>query len=261
MTRIWILLALLWFPALRAETVTIPVSHRPAAELVRILAPLLEPGEAMVLAEDVLVVKAPPARTEEIRRLVERLDRSLRTLIIQVIQSDRLSLDELNAGGSASVTLPQGPIRARGHVYRTESDRGRAEAQHLKVLEGQPAFIAVGEERPVPRLWVGGWPPVVTGGIDYKPVTSGFRVVPRLAGDCRVRLEIAPWSKRVGDLGDGRIEVGAAATVVEVPPGRWIELGGSDAAGTASGQGWIGLKRTTGRRHRRIFLRVDLPGC
>ncbi|BCX81271.1 hypothetical protein MIT9_P0849 [Methylomarinovum caldicuralii] len=260
MTKIWMLALLLWFPPLQAATVTIPVSHRPPAELARILAPLLERDEAVVPVPDALVVKAPEGRVGEIRRLVKQLDRPLRTLTIRVIQSDRLTRDELEAGGGFSATLTEGPIRARGHVYRTESDRGVAEAQHLKVLEGQPAFIAVGEERPVPRIWVGGQPPAVMGGIAYKPVTSGFRVVPRVVG-CRVRLEIAPWSQRAGDLGDARIEVRSAATVVEVPAGRWIELGGSDRAGTVAGGG-IGLRQTTERRHQRIFLRVDPPeGC
>jgi len=243
-----------------AGTAVIPVDHRLPEEMVTILTPLLEPGEAVVATPSGLVVKAPAVRIGEIRQLVGKLDRPLKQLTITVLQSAELTLDELNAGASVSVQAPSGqPIRGRAHLYRSFSDSLEGARQRLKTLEGKPAYIVVGEERPVPVIGVYGYPPVVTGGIDYRPVTRGFKVVPRMAG-CRIRLTLSPWSRRMHGMGDGGTDVRAAGTTVEVEPGRWVELGAvSDDLDASGAAGW-GYDSTTERRRSRIFVRVEVPG-
>ncbi len=238
-----------------AGTAVIPVDHRLPEEMVAILTPLLEPGEAVVATPSGLVVKAPATRIGEIRQLVGKLDRPLKQLTITVLQSAELTLDELNAGVSVSGR----PIRGRAHLYRSFSGSLEGARQQLKTLEGKPAYIVVGEERPVPVIGVYGYPPVVTGGIDYRPLTRGFKVVPRMAG-CRVRLTLSPWSRRMHGMGDGGADVRAAGTTVEVEPGRWVELGAvSDDLDAGGAAGW-GYDSTTERRRSRIFVRVEVPG-
>ncbi len=252
---LWIAVGLWGFPAW-GDTEIVPVRHRLPEELVRIVAPLLEAGEVVVPAPNTVVIKAPPERVGEIRHLLQRFDRPLRTLVITVLQSDRHTLEELDTEVRVEGRLPEGAIQTYGHLYHSESDRNRTRRQSLKVTEGQAAWIAAGEEIPVPVVGVGGFPPQVIGGIEYHPVTSGFRVVPRVVGR-RIRLEIAPWSRRLGDGGDGSIEVTAAATTVEVEPGQWVELGGHGAVDERS-SGRPGFNYATRRDQRRIFLRVEL---
>jgi len=58
-----------------ADTVTLPVRHRPAAELAPLLRPLAGPDGAVVPAGDALVVRATPGRLEAVRRALAALDR------------------------------------------------------------------------------------------------------------------------------------------------------------------------------------------
>lgn len=248
-------------PAL-GEADVIAVNHRLPGELASLIRPLLEPGEVVMEVPSGLLVKASPARIEEIRSLVEKLDRRLRQLTITVLQSSELTLDELNAEANVIVRIPSAqPIQGQAHLYRSYSDRDQGSRQSLKTLEGQPAYIFIGQERPVPVIGVYGYPPVVVGGIDYQPVTTGFKVVPRMAG-CSVRLTISPWSQRMGRMGEGSIDVQAAGTTVEVKLGRWVELGALSDDLDETRDKWLGYSATTERRRSRVFIKVDSPeGC
>jgi len=240
----------------------IEVRHRLPGEVAALVRPLLEPGEVVVPVPSGLLVKASAGRLEEIRKLVKTLDRRLRQMTITVVQSDVLTLDELNAKANLSLHLPsERPIHGRAHVYRSQSDKAGGSRQRLKTLEGQAAYILIGEERPVPVIGLYGYPPVAIGGIDYKPVTRGFKVIPRMVG-CRVRLSIAPWSRKMSHLGGGRVDVQAAESTLEVEPGQWIELGATSGDLDETREPLFGYDYTTERRHSRIFVRVDVDrGC
>ncbi len=253
-----ILVALSGFEAVFAATAFLPVRHRLPAELARILSPLLEPGEAAVPAPAGLVVKGAPERIEALREWLQRLDRPSKNLILTVVQSDRLILAELNRGFEVKSRAPPGSVRLRAHRYASESVRDRTTQQRLRVLEGQPAYVVVGQERPVPVIQLYGFPPQALGGIEYRPVTSGFRVTARLVG-CDVRVTVSPWSRHL--RGDGSRSLQAVATTVVVKPGRWIELAGHDAADSDRPRRF-GYRYRTGRDRRRIFLRVEIvDGC
>ena len=256
------LMMLSGFRVISAATEIIPLHHRLPAEMAGILAPLLEPGEAVVPVTSGLVVKARPARIDTIRGLVQQLDRPLKHLVLTVLQTDRLTLERLNAGIHGRLALPEGPVRALGRQYRSESVGSQTAAQQLRVLEGQPAYILVGQERPVPVIRLYGFPPQAVGGIEYRPVTTGFQVKAHLL-DCRVRLTISPWSKRLRAAGDDSRAVRAMATTVVVAPGQWIELGSHLETGQKTGSTLReGYRYQTRRGRQRIFLRADvLDGC
>ncbi len=253
MTRaVGIAIGLAFALACWAETAIVPVRHRLAEEVVKALAPVLDEGERLVAVPDGVWVQASRKRIEEIAALVASLDQPLPRLTVTVLQSDRLTLAELNAQGG--VAAGEG-VSATAKVYETRSQGSLGLTQRLEVLDGQPAWIAVGQELPVPVInWFG---PQAIGGIDYLPVTTGFQLTPRLIG-CRVQLAIAPWSRRPGGLGS-EFAVHAAETILEVPLGRWVELGSS-----ALDEEWVNLeilshRYETGGRALRLFVKVDAP--
>ncbi len=244
------------------ETDVIALHHRLPEEIAGTIRPLLEPGEVVVVVPSGLLVKASPSRIDDIRALVGKLDRSLKQLKITVLQSDELTLDELNAEANLALQVPSDhPVRGRAHIYRSRSDRTTGSRQYLLTLEGQPAYILIGQERPVPVIAIYGYPPAVVGGIDYQPVTTGFKVIPRMAG-CRVRLNISPWSRRLSKEGNGSIDIQSAGSTVEVEAGRWIELGAASSDLDETRGKPLGYGYTTERRHSRIFIKVEVSdGC
>lgn len=100
--------------------------------------------------------------------------------------------------------------------------------------------------------------PLPTGyqGIQYQAVTTGFLVTPRLAGNGRVTLDLAPWSDRPVGHDRGLIATQQIHSRLTAELGEWVEVGGvtrqqaSEATGT--------LYRNTAEHEdtQRIFLKV-----
>ncbi|GAB4354219.1 MAG: hypothetical protein Kow0060_05200 [Methylohalobius crimeensis] len=247
---------------LSTKTTVLDVRHRLPQELARVIRPFLAEGEKLVAVPDGLFVQATPGRIEAIRTLLERLDRRLKSLVVTVWQTDRFNLEELNAGVDVTVgTSSERTLEAETKVYGSRADRAAGTRQRLQTLEGRPAFIAVGQERPIPVIHLYGSPPATVGGIDYQPVTTGFQVIPRTIG-CRVRLTVAPWSSRPNGIGGGGLDVQSAGTTLEVELGEWIELGTHSLNESVSSRRILGHRYRTDTRRMRIFLKVDAPeGC
>jgi hypothetical protein len=237
----------------QAETEIFPVRHRLPEEIVKALAPVLARGERLVAVPDGIWVQAERKRLPEIAALIASLDQPSRRLRITVLMSDRFSLEELNASADLEVG-EEG--RGRVKVYETRAHKSTGLEQSLETLEGQPAFIAVGQELPTPVIHLYG--PQVLGGIEYLPATSGFQVTAKLIG-CRVRLELAPWSRHPAG---GELSVHAAATTLEAPLGRWVELGAAGGDEELANTELLAHRYTSGERGLRLFVRVDAAeGC
>jgi len=96
--------------------------------------------------------------------------------------------------------------------------------------------------------------------VEYRDVTTGFYVVPRLAGD-RVTLEINPQRDTLANpdqnLPRGSVNIQQAATTVSGRLGEWIEVGGI-VQGVANQQTAIlGSTRELSRDNRQILLKVE----
>ncbi len=237
-------LALGWLTVVWAETAILPLRHRLPQEVVQVIAPVLAEGERLVAVPEGIWVQASPERIEEIYSLVAALDKRSARLVVTVLQTDRLSLEELNA-------------QAQAKIYETRSQRILGVEQRLLTLAGQPAFIAVGQELPVPKIHLC---PQAIGGIEYLPATTGFQITPRLIG-CRIRLEIAPWSRRPGGLA-GELSVQVAKTTLEAELGRWVELGTSGLDEDLISTEIPAHRYQTQARRLHLFVKVEVPeGC
>ena len=94
----------------------------------------------------------------------------------------------------------------------------------------------------------------VVDGTQYRDVTSGFYVRPRLNGD-RVTLEIAPQNNTID--GQGRINIQQVNTVVSGRLGEWMELGGIAQSRSGSQSGVVYSTRDVGSDQRQIMLKVE----
>lgn len=252
----WILLCLAGQAVLadgRELVTAIEVYHRPAEELVAIIQPLLGPSETVVPSRNQLIIKASPERVAEIRALLDQIDKSPHRLLITVIQGSNLSKDSLNAGlgiqaraGSNGLSVGLG-----GHDYRLENRDRAGATQQVQTLDGAAASIQVGAQMPVPTQSIYGY-----GGIDYRPVTTGFSVTPRLLGD-QVLIEIDPWSDRPSRYQGGAIATQGMHTQIKAALGEWVELGGQVETTTLEQSGYAGHTYATRSQENRTFLKVE----
>jgi hypothetical protein len=250
------------FGARAQETIIeiIPLSSRPASEVADLIRPFLSPDGTAVASGTKLIVKTNPDNISEIHQLIDQLDQRLAQFQISILQSSRLSLAELNAQANVHGTVSDrsSSVRAKAHVYQSDSKTSGEITQQLRVMEGNAAHIEVGQAFPVPVYTGPGFGPVPlpSTGIGYQEATTGFAVIPRMAGS-EVQLEVSPWSDRFNRLGGGVVNTQSAHTTIRAPLGQWVRFGGQDLSETGHGSGILSRYESTGKDTLSIYIKVD----
>jgi type II secretory pathway component GspD/PulD (secretin) len=261
----------------------IPLHYRTAEEVIPILQPMLDPGGTLSGFRGQLIVRTTPENLVEIKRILASVDAAPRQLQITVRQdadgrARRRAADVSGNIGNdnARVIVPpasrereggrivirEGDSRIRAHVLDSASTLSDRNTQTLRVSEGREAFIQVGQSVPVrgrqvTRTVVGGQVvEQVVDSTEYRDVTTGFYVRPRLSGD-RVMLAISPQRESLSGDVRGGVSVQRVVTTVSGRLGEWIEIGG--IGHDASGQQAVLLGRasSTASERSRVLVKVD----
>lgn len=266
--------------AMGEELVTevIPLGYRSVTEILPILRPLVPPPGTVAGLYTTLVIKSDVRTIEAVKQILRELDRAPQNLMVTVRHgiSDSLRRSE----GEAAIVIDQGDVRlaagglrqggalasgsdgasrAGVRVFDTRSTTRGREVQRLRVLEGHQAFIRVGESVPLAQrsIITFGGITSVQDSIEYRDVTSGFYVRPRLSGD-RVLLEISPHRAQLSARGGGAIDIQEATTTVSGRLGDWIPIGGHSNQAQHSGAETLYSTRAYETETRSLFLKVDL---
>ena len=229
------------------EVHVIPLKHRLAEEVVPVLRPLLVPGESVNSMDNRLIVRATPATLALIEKTLSEIDTARRNLRISVRHAGLNERTQDNHGISGRVQTGNTRIvvsnshRDRGGVsvsgagtngalqVRTERHSTRSQAnstQNLTVMDGGRAFLRVGESIPDVQqflVWAGNRPALVTG-VQYRDVTTGFEVEPRIVGE-RILLRVSPRLAFRGDHGVQTVNFEELHTQLTVQAGEWVDLG------------------------------------
>jgi hypothetical protein len=256
-----LLLALLTVrPALadERELSVIELRHRLPEDMVPLIQPLLGPTDTIIPNRNQLIVKARPETISEIRALLDQLDKSPHRLLITVSQGGMLSRETFDAGaqvrGRIDLNRPDhSGADIRGYIDQSEGQDSTGGTQQVQTLEGRPALIQAGSQIPVrtPSPYYG-----YGGGIEYRAVTTGFAVTPRLAGG-EVLIEIEPWSDRLSRGRGGVIDTQSAHTVLKAALGEWVEVGGNVETMVQEQNGLTERSTVNQSRESRIFLKVE----
>lgn len=248
---------------LAEDVSTVKLHYRTANDIAAVITPLLDVNEKVVPTADLLVIKASPARVHDIRELISQLDVKPRMLTITVAHGRGLSHEALV--GSFATTSTRGhnngdsTLNANGHFYETESDSHGGDIQRVQTLDGKSAVIQFGERTPTPSQIGLAYGPI--GGLytettQYVNAGSGFKITPRTTGET-VTLELAPWSAKRSQRGDGSLDTELTQTTLRIPLGEWIEIGGQDLEQSTIQAGLQSQDYATRSENHRIFIRVD----
>jgi type II secretory pathway component GspD/PulD (secretin) len=241
-------LALLWLLATSVgaeELRVIPLKHRTAAEIMPLIRPLLGPDDALSGTDYRLIVRTSDKNLREIERVLAQLDVAQRNLILtvkHVLARDatatlaRLSGEKQIGNHGRLVVAPDAPRDGRGATVEQDGlrlsarrdtvTRADERTQVVRVLDGKPAYIRVGQSVPhITKILSSRKDQVtLTQGVEYQNVTSGFQVLPRVRGE-QVLLEIAPRLASLQDPATGLVNFQELATTVTLKFGDWIDLG------------------------------------
>jgi type II secretory pathway component GspD/PulD (secretin) len=279
-----VLLALFFFTAaahLQAQQTVLEVidlKYRSAEQIVPMLKPMLAPGGTISALQNRLIVRTTPQNLAELREVIDAVDTRPKRLIITVRQeaagTDLASEAEVSGSigtDGARVTVPGSRSTQGGTVQVRKGDdvvRARAQTsqsaatnpvvQTVQVLEGNEAFIRIGQSVPIPNSSVIQTPSgtQTTKSVEYRDAETGFRARPRVNGD-RVTLEISTRRDTVADPRSQTFNVQGADTVVSGRLGEWIEIGGIGQSRVQTERGTISRRSGSVSGDTKVFLKVE----
>ncbi len=269
MLRLWLASLLLGGLATAASAATqvYRPAHRPAEELLPIARVSLgdEGSVAVDPGTNALILVGEESALRSTVELLTQQDRALRNVVVRY--ESRTSSDFAAAGvtvdwrvvaGDVRIGTLPGPGRASVLAIRPEAGEGsggRRFAGTLRILEGRSGQLVTGSELPVTTREVG--PYGVRESTSFVRAESGFDVTPRVLGDGRVQLDIAPFSGRfVG--GSAVLERSAAASSVIVAPGESVVLGQLASEQSAREAGTRGVRGGSSHEETLLVVGVEL---
>ncbi len=231
-------------PAYADEARIVQPKHRPAAEMIPLIRPLLGPDDALSGTDFRLIIRTSDKNLKEIERILRQVDVARQRLRIMVEQStadDRATTSqsvtgETRIGDKARITLPARPPEEGGLVVQKDGLRytanrrtttaSNANTQTVMTLDGQRAYIRIGQSVPHVKkiLALSRHQLVLVQDIELQNVTTGFEVLPRVRGD-RVLVEITPRLSSLRNPATGLADFQELSATVETKLGEWLDLG------------------------------------
>jgi len=231
----------------------IELKHRPAAEIIPAIQPLIAPGGAVSGKDYTLFVRTTSSNLAEIRRVVAQLDRAQRQLLVSVRTATRQEIEREGIAVSGELSTRGARARVSGVDANEQVERGGIAS--VAVLEGNSALIDNGSSVPIVTAVIGGGGrrPWIGAQTEYRDLPNGFLVTPRVNGETVV-LDI---EQRSDAMRGGRIETQRVQTQVSGRLGEWIPLGGVSSTSTTNQRGIAGRSYSTHADDLTVWVKVD----
>ena len=245
------------------------LQHVFASDLLPIIEPMVGVDGAANGMNNQLIVRANPERMREIELIITKLDVTKVNRKITVKSSNNLQTQQERLEATGAVKVGKATVsndrRARPNSGRVDVERNSSNAsqnsnQFISVLDGERAFIKVGQIVPFTQDWV-----TITRRyiqidrtIDWREITTGFAVRPRTIGNSdskQIELEITP---RIAKLNSqGFIDFEDLKTTLRVNLGDWVDIGGSVQANDDVSSKILGLQNTASQQKFDLVIKVE----
>jgi len=227
-------LCLTWHSHAATEFKIITLQHRFADDILPAIQPLVGSGGTVSAMQNNLIIRTSSGNMAEIEQIISTLDTARQNLKITVNRNKNISSDRSTA-----------EIAARKHignvVVETESSRrivrngaalsignqqnnsSSSNSQFIQVIDGEKAFISVGQSIPYTQEWVS-LTHRYTSTVrttEFVTIDTGFAVRPRAIGNL-VELEITPRFSQLNQR--GIIDFETLTTTIRANRGEWINL-------------------------------------
>ena len=217
----------------------VPLKNRTANEMVPLLEPMLDKDGVISGTGFQLIIRTSEQNLAELKKIIQKLDAAPRQLLISVKQ---LSEDEYRRRhSSARIQASKESIAINARIYGTSSAGKENNIQKVSVLEGNRAFIEIGQSIPIGERTVTN--NTVQESIRYKDVTTGFYVLARISGNTkdgeRVTLRLSPHKASLSSQGGGKINIQKSETTISGKLGEWLEISGSTEREEHKGSGFV----------------------
>lgn len=245
------------------------LQHRFASDLLPIVEPMVGADGTANAIDSQLIVRAQPERMREIEALVANMDiarvnRKITVSTSNNMQSQRERVEAKGATKVGKVTISNDrkaqnsnkPNSGRVDIENSSSNTQQSSNQFINVLDGERAFIRVGQLVPFTQEWV-----TITRRYiqvdrftDWREVTTGFAVRPRTIGN-EVELEITPRIARLNN--QGYIDFEELTTVIRTSLGAWVDIGGTMQQNDEVSRKILGFLNSSSQQNSTLSVKVD----
>jgi len=251
------------------ELKIITLQHQFPQDILPTVQSMVGEGGTASAMQNNLLIRTTPERMSQIEQVIATLDVEKSNLRITVShdsslrsQSQRFGASGTVRSGDVAVRIPSSGSRGRQQdglqldMDEQQSDINQRGSEFLTVLEGERAFIRVGQSVPFTSQWVQLTQRyrVIQSTTEYRDITTGFAVRPRLIGN-QVELEITP---RITQLNSSGItDFQQLSTVVRVVRGQWLDLGGTMQSRDEVSRYILGRSSGGQAGENNLMIRVD----
>lgn len=238
---------------------TINLKHRLAADVLPQIEAFLPETATIRAYGDMLILKSDRATLANVEQLLTQLDVAQQSVIVSVMRNSETIRHQ--KGGSNQVDIEIGDdVTGSVAINRWSTDNNRDDDQHYRArgISGQAVSISFGEDIPQHRhlLFIDPYGDVsVAEDTHYVATDNGFKAIPFLLPDKRVRVEIYPFFSKLS-AGSGVTQNSDLITTVIGGVGEWLEIGRITENSRQLDQG-VTSYRSHGSQQETIYLKVD----
>ena len=198
----------------------ITLQHRFASDILPIIRPLVGDYGTATGTDNYLFLRASPERMRDIEATIAQIDiaRINRKITVNTSSNNQTQRESISTSGEVKIgrviignNQRELPNNGQVNIENNQRDSKQAANQFLNVLDGQQAFIKVGQIVPFTQDWV-----TITRRYvqinkttDWREITTGFAVRVRTIGGSTgktvintVELEITPRITKLNSQGN-----------------------------------------------------------
>lgn len=243
----------------------ITLQHRFASDLLPTIEPMVGADGTATGMNNQLILRAQPERMREIEETVAKLDaaRINRKITVKTSNNTLSEQQRVEARGAAKVgkVTVSNDRRAKPNAGRVEVENSSSNSkqnsnQFISVLDGERAFIRVGQIVPFTQEWV-----TITRRYvqidrttDWREISTGFAVRPHTIGN-QVELEITP---RIAKLNSqGYIDFEELTTILRINLGDWVNIGGTMQQNDEVSRKILGVQSISSQQNSSLSIKVE----
>ncbi len=241
------------------------LQHRFASDLLPTIDPMVGADGTANGIDNQLIIHAQPERMREIEALVTQMDSARVNRKISVstsndMQSQRERIDASGKVKMGKVTIGNDrrakPNTGNVDIERNTSNTQQSSKQFINVLDGERAFIRMGQLVPFTQEWVTLAQRYIQVDrfTDWREVTTGFAVRPRAIGN-EVELEITPRIARLNS--QSYIDFEELTTVIRTRLGDWVDIGGTMQQNDEVSRKILGIQNSASQQKTSLSVKVD----
>lgn len=225
--------------AAATEFKIITLQHRTAEDILPAIKPLVGNEGTVTAMQNNLIIRTSPEHMAQIEQIIATLDTARQNLKITISRQSNLASSKSRTEvsgrkrvGNVVIDTGNHPGKARDgvqiNIENNQNTSSNTSNQFINVLDGERAFIVVGQSIPYTQEWVTLTRRYLaiqrtTEFIEFIEIDTGFAVRPKSIGN-QIELEITPRFSQLNQ--DGFIDFETLTTVVRANRGDWVDLGG-----------------------------------